>query len=127
MAGGAVVRPRRRAAGPAADPRAELVRRYLALVEARHAERPAVADLARALGVSPAHLGRACRAAAGRSAQALLHARTVLEAKRRLAWTAMGVAEIGWSLGFSDPAYFSRFFARETGLSPTAFRERSGG
>ncbi len=53
-------------------------------------------------------------------------ARTALEAKRRLAWTAMGVAEIGWSLGFSDPAYFSRFFARETGLSPSAFRDQAG-
>ena len=49
------------------------------------------------------------------------------EAKRCLIYTAMSVAEIGYALGFDDPAYFSRFFSKRTGLPPGRLRpERLG-
>jgi AraC family transcriptional activator of pobA len=35
----------------------------------------------------------------------------------------MSVKQIGLGLGFADPAYFTRFFQRETGQSPTAWRQ----
>jgi AraC family transcriptional activator of pobA len=34
----------------------------------------------------------------------------------------MTVAEVGYHLGFEDPAYFSRFFAKQERRSPRAFR-----
>jgi AraC family transcriptional activator of pobA len=37
----------------------------------------------------------------------------------------MPVKDIAEALGFSDPAYFTRFFKRQTGLSPAAFRTRA--
>ncbi len=74
------------------------------------------------LGVSETHLNRICRAALGRSALGLIHERILAEAQRDLAFTTMGVAEIAHSLGFEDPAYFSRFFARRAGASPRAYR-----
>ena len=52
----------------------------------------------------------------------LVHARIVLEAKRQLRYTSVAVSEIAYALGFDDPAYFTRFFSRRTGLSPRAFR-----
>jgi AraC family transcriptional activator of pobA len=52
----------------------------------------------------------------------VLHARLMLEAKRSLVYTSMTVAEVGYSLGFADPAYFSRVFARRAGVAPAAFR-----
>jgi AraC family transcriptional regulator, transcriptional activator of pobA len=36
----------------------------------------------------------------------------------------MQVAEIAYMLGYADPAYFARVFARATGESPSAFRAR---
>ena len=36
--------------------------------------------------------------------------------------TDLSVKEISYSLGFSDPLYFSRFFKAETGLSPTEYK-----
>ena len=34
----------------------------------------------------------------------------------------MSVTQVAYYLGFEDPAYFSRFFARRMGISPRAFR-----
>jgi AraC family transcriptional regulator, transcriptional activator of pobA len=34
------------------------------------------------------------------------------------------VAETAYYLGFTDPAYFSRFFSKHAGESPASFRKR---
>jgi AraC family transcriptional regulator, transcriptional activator of pobA len=47
----------------------------------------------------------------------------LLEAARRdLIFSPSPVQKIAYSLGFSDPAYFNRFFRRMTGTTPGAFR-----
>jgi AraC-like DNA-binding protein len=51
--------------------------------------------------------------------------RLTLEAKRLLAHSDLTAAQIAFGLGFEDPAYFARFFRREAGLPPTAFRARA--
>ncbi|OEU97266.1 hypothetical protein AN217_04555 [Streptomyces qinglanensis] len=51
----------------------------------------------------------------------------MLEAKRLLAGTAMTVRQVAHEVGFADPAYFCRFFRRETGASPGEFRRESHG
>ena len=68
------------------------------------------------------HLSRSCRAVAGQSALDLLHERMLLEARRLLAYTDASVAEVAGDLGFDDPSYFSRFFARRAGRSPQDWR-----
>jgi AraC family transcriptional activator of pobA len=49
----------------------------------------------------------------------------LLEARRNLVYTSMTIQSVGEALGFTDPAYFTRFFKRQTGLSPKAFRLRA--
>lgn len=63
---------------------------------------------------------------ANRSALQLLHERLLLEAKRQLTYTNMTIGQVADLLGFSEPAYFTRFFKRLTGLSPRDFRLRQG-
>ena len=82
----------------------------------------AVTDLAAELGVTAARLNAACRRVAGCSTLHLLHAAQLAEAKRALLYTEQPISEIAYSLGFEDPAYFSRFFSRRTGRTPSAFR-----
>ena len=77
------------------------------------------------LGISAAHLNALCRQLAGCSALELVHARLMLEAKRNLVYTAMSVRDIADLLGFSDPAYFTRFFKRSGGMSPREFRQHA--
>ncbi|HLT75796.1 MAG TPA: helix-turn-helix domain-containing protein [Ferrovibrio sp.] len=77
------------------------------------------------LGISEMHLNRVCRAAFGTSALGAINRRIMLEASRDLTFTVLSVKEIAYSLGFEDPAYFTRFFTRHAGETPTAFRRRN--
>ncbi|MDQ7729459.1 helix-turn-helix domain-containing protein [Halomonas sp. SpR8] len=97
---------------------------YQALIEAQYREQPSIEKLAEQIGVSSAHLNLLCRQLAGRSALQLLHERLLLEAKRQLTYTNMTIGQVSDSLGFSEPAYFTRFFKRNTALSPRDFRLR---
>lgn len=67
-------------------------------------------------------MSRSCRQISGESALDLLHGRLMLEARRLLAYTALPVSEIAVQLGYEDPAYFSKFFARSVGDTPSAYR-----
>jgi AraC-like DNA-binding protein len=58
----------------------------------------------------------------GRTAKQAVDGRVALEARRLLACTPLPVAEIGRRLGFAEPTNFGRFFHREVGTSPGAFR-----
>jgi AraC-like DNA-binding protein len=104
-----------------------LVERFVDLVERDHARRHRVADYASELGVSPGHLSALCRAARRESASRILRQRLTLEARRLLVHSDLSAAQVGFRLGFEDPAYFARFFRREAGRPPTAFRARSRG
>nr|AIK66560.1 transcriptional regulator AraC family [Arhodomonas sp. Seminole] len=98
------------------------MQRFQALVEDRYREQPSVEALAGELGITAAHLNTLCRRLTGRSPLQLLHERVLLEAKRELTYTNLTISRIADGLGFSEPAYFTRFFKRMTGLSPRAFR-----
>ena len=82
-----------------------------------------VVDYARELGYSARTLSRACRLASGQTAKQILNDRFVLEAKRLLVHTTMTAASISSQLGFSEPTNFTKFFSRNTDMSPTDFRK----
>lgn len=111
--------------GGAGDRALAHLARYRALVEARFRLQPRVADLAAELGMTPTQLNRICQAVAGQSALALLHGRMALEAQRQLSYTRQSIKQIGLELGFADPGYFSRFFQRLCGCSPSTWRQRA--
>lgn len=46
------------------------------------------------------------------------------DAKRRLERTDAPADEVGWRIGYEDPAFFRRLFKRVVGLSPGAYRKR---
>ena len=107
-------------------PHAQLVGRFRDAVERRFRSQASIIDYAELLGVTAKQLRAACLKVAGKSPLQLIRQRTLLEARRLLIYSNMTIAEIGYSLGFDDPAYFSRFFSSEAGLSPRGFRERGG-
>jgi len=99
-----------------------LVQRYRGLIEQHFRQHHQVHHYSRLLSVTADHLSRVCRGATGRGALDLLHERLILEARRMLAYTPATIAEVAAELGFDDPAYFSRFFSRSLGASPSGYR-----
>ena len=99
---------------------------FRTLLETHYLEHWPIARYARTLGLTESRLNRLCERQSGRSAFALVQERLALEARRRLTYVAMPVAQIAHELGFRDPAYFSRFFRRHAGVPPDRFRRQQG-
>jgi AraC-like DNA-binding protein len=100
------------------------VERFAAAVERDFAAEHRVAAYAGRVGLTPGHLNVLCRRHLGRSASRVIRDRLLLEAKRRLLHGDRPVFVVASELGFADAAYFGRFFRRETGETPRAFRRR---
>jgi AraC family transcriptional activator of pobA len=113
-----------RGPGGAATNQQGLVQAFRTLLDAQYRSAWTVEQYAAALRVSSSTLNRACHAVLELSAKQLVQQRLLHEAKRRLIYTGEPLESIAWSLGYRDPAYFSRVFRRLAGDSPSAFRLR---
>lgn len=100
-----------------------LVSEFRLLVENRFRTDKSVAAYARLLKVTPGHLNDTVKERTGSVAGDLLRERVLLEAKRLLLHSQLGIAEIAYHLGYEDPSYFARTFRREVGTSPADFRD----
>ena len=101
--------------------------RFRHFVEKHFRERPTVGWCASQLGYSSRTLDRACQAAVGRSARAVLDERTALDIQRLLAQTEVAINRIGAAFGFVDPSSFSKFVSRHLGDSPSRIRAAATG
>ena len=99
-----------------------LLKKYQAAIEENFREVHQVSEYAALLYVSPGHLRDVVKAQSGKPAIAHIQERMVLEARRMLFHSEYSLKEIGFDLGFSDASYFSRFFKRETGVTPAEYR-----
>ena len=75
------------------------------------------------LNVSRVYLNEAVKAVTGVSAGEFIRSHAVLSAKRMLVHTDLDINQIAEELGYDDTSYFSRMFKKETGLTPSEFRE----
>jgi len=94
------------------------------LVTAHALEEVKVSDYAKRLFVSPGHLNDVIKEITGKNAKTLINEQRILEAKRLLFWTNTPIREVAYKTGFDDPAYFTRFFKKYTGLLPSDFQQK---
>jgi AraC family transcriptional activator of pobA len=92
------------------------------LIDTHLAEHRPLAFYAERLGISPTHLNRLCRLHFGESVQALVDRKLISAARRELVFSPFPAKDIAFALGFADPAYFSRFFRKKTGVTPGRYR-----
>lgn len=104
-----------------------LFHRFNLEIEAHYKAHWTLLDYARTLNVTEARLNNICRRIAGVSSKRVVHDRLMQEARRLLTFTRMSVNEIGYQLGFKDPGYFCRFFARHAGTTPSGYRRDQPG
>lgn len=81
-----------------------------------------VHEYAAELNVSTKTLSNSIIECTGKAPLTFINDRLLLEAKRLLMYSNMMAREVAKDLGFEDPSYFSKFFKRETGVLPSAYK-----
>ena len=79
------------------------------------------------IGISGNYLSRLVKNATGRSVGAWVDIARIQRAKRLLSETRLSVIDVASAVGLEDQSYFSRFFRKETGVTPSAFRKKMQG
>ena len=105
--------------------KAQQIEKFRALVDAHFRERRPIEDYANEMGLTAGHLTRLCREVLNVSSQDVVNARILHEAQRELVYSSDGIKQIAHWVGFVDEAYFTRFFRKHMGLTPSEFREQA--
>lgn len=99
-----------------------LVKRFFHLVEENNQKNLSLSDYANMIGVTANHLTQTVKLLTGKTSSQIVKAKQLLEIKRLLVHTNLSVSEIANQLNFEDQSYFTKFFKRETGLTPLQYR-----
>jgi AraC family transcriptional regulator, transcriptional activator of pobA len=99
-----------------------LLAEVFAFIEAHYQEPISLKDIATAVGLTPGHLTTVVRRKTGRTVQSWIVDRRIAEARRLLVNTDQTVAQVGRSVGYGDPVYFSRTFRQANGTTPLSWR-----
>lgn len=100
-----------------------MLKNFRSLVDTKYREQWNVQQYADALHTSVSSLNRICNGSVGITAKKIIQNRVQLEAKRKLIYTQYPLDQIAYTLGFKDPAYFSRYFKKLEGLAPSVYRQ----
>lgn len=101
-----------------------LVKSFKNAVDEYYKQEHSTSFYAAALHISPDHLNRTIKAKIGKTAKEYIQSRIITEAKRLLYFSDLSNKEIGYELGFNEPANFSAFFKKCTQLSPSKFKKQ---
>lgn len=96
----------------------------LTYLEARLSAKLTVAQLAQQHGLGPAAFAKEFQRILGKNPKIFLMERLFNRAATGLLVEDMPVKTLGTKLGFEDEFYFSRWFRKMSGVSPTAYRQR---
>jgi len=102
----------------------EFFRKFTLLVDEHYKEKHHVADYAELLFMAPKTISHKFKRLNLPQPNDVIKNRILLEAKRLLVHTNLTAKEVGYELGYEDPAYFSRLFVQKSGETPSAFRAK---
>lgn len=102
------------------------IRSLQTLIERHFHELKLPSDYAKMMNVTPKHLNALCKSSLNKTVTELIQERTIVEAKRHLAYTEKTIKQIATELGFSDLSYFMRYFKKQTKNTPDQFRKSVG-
>jgi len=104
------------------DVESQLFKDFSLLVEQNYKTLHSVTEYANRLGLSPKSLTKHFQKIGSLTPSDFIKNRIILEAKRQLIYSSDSVKQIAFTLGFNDPAYFTRFFTKSTTKSPLLFK-----
>ena len=97
-------------------------RNFLQILEDNYKRPLGVGFYADKLNTSVRNLNLVCQKVFGKSVSEIIETRKLIEARRLLLSSPMNISEIGYDLGYNEKSYFTRVFAKKTGLTPSDFR-----
>lgn len=81
-------------------------------------------QIAQVLAVSADHLGGVIKKETGKTLTKWITDRTIMEAQCLIRNSSFSISEISYKLTFSDPTNFTKYFKKNTGLSPKQYRDQ---
>lgn len=102
-----------------------LLKNFQQLIEKNFAQIRLPKDYADLLYITPNHLNALCKEFLGMQAGEVIRNRVLLEAKRMLVSQDVTITEIAGELNFNDNSYFTKFFKKQTGVTPEEFRKKN--
>jgi AraC-like DNA-binding protein len=117
-----LVRASRLLARPAPEPISPLLGEVFDVIETRFATGVSLAEIARAVGRSPAHLTTVVREQTGKTVQQWIIERRMAEARQRLVESDENVEIVAERVGYRDATLFIRHFKRNHGVTPRSWR-----
>lgn len=106
------------------NPHNEHLNKFLELVNSQYRNLHAVSDYAGKLCLTPNYLNELVKKERGKTAKQIINRKLLAEAKTLLCYSQASVREIADTLGFENPSYFVRFFHKQSGVTPLAYRNK---
>lgn len=103
------------------------IREAVRVIRSRFTEELSVEELVERSGLSRPFFHARFRKETGMTPGGMITYLRIEMAKNLLSITESEIGEIGALCGYGDRAYFSRIFHKQTGFSPSGFRERTAG
>ena len=101
----------------------EIFHQFAALLNEHAATEHEIAFYADKLCLTPNHLGATIREATGTTVMQWIHRYIIQQAKLQLKYSNKPIWQIAESLNFPNPSFFSKFFKRETCMTPGEYRK----
>lgn len=97
---------------------------FLRLLDAHFKQHRSIEFYADRMGLSPKYMSAMIKRHSGKSAGKWIDDRIIVEAKALLKSTNMTVQQIADEFDFPEQSSFGKYFKRQTGMSPKAYRNR---
>jgi YesN/AraC family two-component response regulator len=107
------------------DHKEELLWRFLALLSKHVKTERSLQFYANRLFVTPKYLTQTVKKLSGKTAGEYIEELVIVEAKSLLRDPSLTIAQVADMLYFSDQFFFSKFFKRYTGITPSDFRRNN--
>lgn len=100
----------------------EIANRFRTLVFEHCNKERTVSYYADKLCITPKYLNTLVKEATGKSAWHFINEAVILEIKARLKSSSETILQISESMNFPNPSFFSKYFRKNTGMTPTEYR-----
>ena len=103
----------------------ELFRKFIQAILESHSVSREVLFYANELGISSGYLNELCNEISSHSAKEIIDSAVTAKLKYELSYTSKSIQELADEYNFPSQSYFSRYYKRMTGMSPSEFRKKN--